>query len=124
MGEGIPRARRATRRAGSASARQSQGREAPEAAARQRESEARKPFEKRLAAIEKELEPLAKESRETEAWLATSEAYEEPNKERLQAALRRRGEVAERIATLEDDWLWAQAQMEKEIEKARGGPAA
>jgi ATP-binding cassette subfamily F protein 3 len=90
-----------------------------EAGARRRESEARKPFEKKLQAIEKQLEPLTREAKETEAWLASSEAYEESHKERLQATLRQRGELAERIRKLEDDWLWAQAQLEKEIEKAR-----
>ena len=52
---------------------------------------ARKPFERRLAAIEAELEPLAAESREAEAWLASPEAYEDASRERLQATLRRRG---------------------------------
>jgi ATP-binding cassette, subfamily F, member 3 len=91
-----------------------------EAAQRQREAVARKPFEKRLAEIESELEPLARESKEAEAWLATSQAYEEGNRERLQATLRRRGELAERIATLEEDWLWAQAEMEKQVAAANG----
>jgi ATP-binding cassette subfamily F protein 3 len=92
-----------------------------EASARRRESEAKKPFEKRLAAIERELEPLAAESRETEAWLAAAEAYEEANKERLQGALKRRGDLSERIARLEDDWLRAQAEMEREIDTVRRG---
>jgi ATP-binding cassette subfamily F protein 3 len=91
-----------------------------EANVRRREAEAKKPFEKKLAAIEGELEPLAREAKETEAWLATAEAYEDAHKERLQVALRRRGEVAERISLLENDWLWIQAQMEKEIDKVRG----
>jgi ATP-binding cassette, subfamily F, member 3 len=91
-----------------------------QAEARQRDSSARKPFEKKLAAIEAELAPLASESRETEAWLASSEAYEEGNRERLQVTLRRRAEIAGRIATLEDDWLWTQAEMDREIDKARG----
>ena len=69
-----------------------------EASLRRRESETKKPFEKKLATIEKELEPLAREAKETEDWLAGAEAYEEPNKERLQVALKRRGEVAERYA--------------------------
>jgi ATP-binding cassette subfamily F protein 3 len=92
-----------------------------EASMRRRESEARKPFEKRLASIEKELGPLTAESRETEAWLATAGAYEEDNKERLQASLKRRGELSERIARLEDDWLHAQAEMERELERSREG---
>jgi ATP-binding cassette subfamily F protein 3 len=92
-----------------------------EAMARRRESEARKPFEKKLAAIERELEPLEREARETEAWLASGEAYDEAHKARLQAALKRRGEMAERIASLEQDWLWTQAQLETEVGKARDG---
>jgi ATP-binding cassette subfamily F protein 3 len=47
------------------------------------------------------------------AWLSGAEAYEDGNRERLQEILKRRAEVAARIATLEDDWLWAQAEMEK-----------
>jgi ATP-binding cassette subfamily F protein 3 len=85
---------------------------------RQREANARKPFEKKIAAIERELEPLARESKETEAWLATAEAYSEDNKERLTQALQRRGELAARIATLEEDWLWQQAAMEAAIAAA------
>ena len=84
-----------------------------EAVVRQRDAQKRKPFEKRLAAIETELEPLAAESKEIEAWLASTEAYGDGNRERLQVTLRRRAEVSERIAKLEDDWLWTQAEMEK-----------
>jgi ATP-binding cassette, subfamily F, member 3 len=83
-----------------------------EAAARQREAQARKPFEKKLAAIEAELGTLGDEARAAEAWLSSSEAYEEPNRDRLQEVLRRRGELATLIAKLEEDWLWHQAQME------------
>ena len=86
-----------------------------EAQLRQRTANARKPFEKRLAEIEKELEPLGAESRQTEAWLASPEAYEEASRERLQAALRRRAEISERIARLENDWLWIQAELEKAV---------
>jgi ATP-binding cassette subfamily F protein 3 len=86
-----------------------------EAAVRQREAQARKPFEKRLAGIESELEALASESRQIEEWLASGEAYGEAERERLQATLKRRAEVAARIATLEDDWLWVQAEMERTL---------
>src|SRR5262249_10125964 len=90
-----------------------------EAEVRQREARARKPFEKKLAAIEAELDPLQVESRETDAWLASAEAYEEAHREKLQATLKRQAELRERIATLEDDWLWAQAEMESEVNRAR-----
>ena len=86
-----------------------------EAAARQREAQAKKPFEKKLAAIEAELATLAEESKAAEAVLASSEAYEEANRERLQQLLERRGKVAERIARLEEDWLWTQAQMDTAV---------
>ena len=92
-----------------------------EAAVRQREAQARKPFERRLAAIESELEPLAAESRDIEAWLATGDAYGEEHRERLQSALRRRGEVAARISELENDWLWVQAELEKAIAESSTG---
>ena len=86
-----------------------------EAEARQKAASARKPYEKKLAAIEAELGTLTAESAEAETWLASSEAYQEGNRERLQETLKRRGELAERIAVLEEDWLWNQAAMEKAI---------
>ena len=89
-----------------------------EAAARQREAQARKPFEKKLAAIEAELTTLGEESGAAEAWLSSSEAYEEPNRERLQEVLRRRGELATQIAKLEEDWLWNQAAMDAAVQAA------
>jgi ATP-binding cassette subfamily F protein 3 len=92
-----------------------------EAQERQRLAGARKPFEKKLAAIEAALAPLAAEAKEAEAWLATAQAYEEANRDRLQEALRRRGELATRIAQLEEDWLWQQAEMEKAV-GLLGGP--
>ena len=38
----------------------------------------------------------------------------------LQATLRRRAEVAERLTALEDEWLWIQAEMEREVARAAG----
>ena len=90
-----------------------------EAAQRQREAEIRKPFEKKLAAIETELKSLESEAIELEAWLASSEAYEEAQRERLQVSTRRRGEVASRVAQLEEDWLWHQAELEREVNRVR-----
>jgi ATP-binding cassette subfamily F protein 3 len=86
-----------------------------EAQERQRQSELRKPFEKRIAAIEREMEPLTKEAADTEAWLAGAEAYEAANRERLQETLKRRADITARIATLEEDWLWVQAEMETKL---------
>ena len=86
-----------------------------EAQERQRQSELRKPFEKRIASIEREMEPLTQEAAEAEAWLAGSEAYADGNRERLQEILKRRAELAARIAKLEEDWLWVQAELEKKL---------
>jgi ATP-binding cassette subfamily F protein 3 len=86
-----------------------------EAQERQRDASARKPFAKQLAAIEAELARLTREAADIEAWLASGEAYAEGGKERMQESLRRRGEVAARVARLEEDWLRAQAEMEKVV---------
>ena len=90
-----------------------------EAEQRQREARVRRPFEERIARIDEELEALRRESDEAEAWLASPDAYEEPNRERLQATLRRRGEAAARIATLEDDWLEAHARLDQALQGSR-----
>ncbi|HET9577802.1 MAG TPA: ATP-binding cassette domain-containing protein, partial [Usitatibacter sp.] len=92
-----------------------------EAAARQKAAAVRKPFEKRIASLEAELEGLSREAADAEDWLASQEAYAEANRERLQATLRRRAELASRIATLEEDWLRVQAELEKELERAARG---
>jgi ATP-binding cassette subfamily F protein 3 len=90
-----------------------------QAEARQRTADLRKPFEKKIRAIEAELEVLQKESAEAEAWLASGEAYEDVHKDRLKTVLQRRGEVATRIATLEEDWLWQQAALDAEVNRVR-----
>jgi len=90
-----------------------------EAANRKRESDARKPFEKKLAAIEAELKALGEEAARAEAWLGSEEAYAEGERERMQETSRRRGEIATRIATLEEDWLWTQGQMETQLSRRK-----
>ena len=92
-----------------------------EAERRQQEARARRPFEEKLATIDAELEALGREASQTEAWLAGAEAYESAQRERLQEALKRRAELASRIARLEDDWLWAHARMDEELVRLRGG---
>jgi ATP-binding cassette subfamily F protein 3 len=90
-----------------------------EAANRKREADARKPFEKKLAAIEAELKVLGEEAAVAERYLASGEAYEEAQRERMQDTTRRRGEIAARIATLEEDWLWTHGQMETELSRLK-----
>jgi ATP-binding cassette subfamily F protein 3 len=90
-----------------------------EAEARQKLADAKKPFEKRIRGIEKELEPLLKEQAALDAWLVSEEAYADGNRELLAEKSRRHGEVAARVAQLEEDWLWVGAQMETEVNRAR-----
>ncbi len=90
-----------------------------EAANRKRESDARKPFEKKLIAMEAELESLSREREAVEAWLASGDAYQDGAREQLQETLKRRGEIAERIAAIEEDWLWMQAELEKELSRLK-----
>jgi len=90
-----------------------------EAQARQRAAEVRKPFEKKIRAIEVELEALQKESAEAQAWLASGEAYEETSLERLKATMQRQGELTARVAALEEDWLWQQASLDAEVNRTR-----
>jgi ATP-binding cassette, subfamily F, member 3 len=90
-----------------------------EAGQRERETRVRRPFEARIAQIEAALEALARESAQIEAWLAGAEAYDAANRERLQATLRRRGDIAAETARQEEDWLWQQARMEEELARVR-----
>jgi ATP-binding cassette subfamily F protein 3 len=87
---------------------------------RQRESRARQPYEERIAAIDAELDALGREAAQAEAWLAGTEAYEADNRERLQAASRRRAQIATRIARLEEEWLREHARMDEELARLRG----
>jgi ATP-binding cassette subfamily F protein 3 len=75
-------------------------------------AETRRPLEKKIAAIERELEPLQRERTELDGWLASAEAYDEANRAQLPERVRRQGEIASRIAVLEEDWLWVSAELD------------
>jgi ATP-binding cassette subfamily F protein 3 len=90
-----------------------------EAQTRQRLADARKPFEKRIRALETELDRLLPEKESLDRWLGSGEAYEESHREELAERSRRHGELAARIAQLEEDWLWASAEMETHVNRAR-----
>ena len=83
-----------------------------EAEVRQKLAEARKPFMKKIAAIERELGPLQREKAELDQWLASGAAYDESNKTLLADRIKRQGEISARVSALEDDWLWASAELE------------
>ena len=91
-----------------------------EAQSRQRTADARKPFEKRIRAIDVELEALRRERADNDAWLASDDAYTEASRDRLQAVSRRQSEILARVEALENDWLWVQAEMESEVNRVRG----
>src|SRR5262249_13128994 len=88
-----------------------------EAEARQRLADVRRPYEKKIAAIEKALGPLQQEKAELDAWLGSPEAYDETNKTALPDELKRQGELAGRIAQLEEDWLWASAELDARVKR-------
>jgi len=73
--------------------------------ARQRQSDARKPFLLKQSALEKEMEALAAEKAALDAWLAGADAYADDAREALKAALARQGEVTWTLARLESEWL-------------------
>ena len=107
-------ARRARQGRRSQDAEARRGRVAPEARAMRRSLSRR-----RSCAIEKELAKLQPEKESLDAWLASGEAYEEAMRAELAERSRRHGEVAARIAQLEEDWLWTNAAMETEVNRAR-----
>jgi ATP-binding cassette subfamily F protein 3 len=90
-----------------------------QAESRQKLAEAKKPFEKKILAIEKELAQLLPEKESLDTWLASGEAYSELMRGELAERSKRHGEVAARIARLEEDWLWNSAAMEAEVNRAR-----
>ncbi len=83
-----------------------------DADARRRSSELRKPIEKRIAALEKELHPLQKEKAELDAWLAGEGAYATEHKAKLAQVVKRQGELVTAIESLEEKWLAEQVALE------------
>ena len=59
------------------------------------------------------MQALEAEKQELEGWLASADAYVESNKERLIAALERRGDLTWQLARAESAWLDLQAQLEQ-----------
>jgi ATP-binding cassette, subfamily F, member 3 len=75
------------------------------AAARSQVSNERKPLAAKLTKIERELEILTREKAELEALLGSAEIYEDAQRERLQATIKRRDDVAWKLAESEQRWL-------------------
>lgn len=91
--------------------RKAQKRDAAEA--RQRSYAARRPFELKLAELERQLDALNLEKAELYNWLAGTDAYAEANKERLQEALKRQGELRQGIESIEWEWFAVQEKLEQ-----------
>ena len=76
-----------------------------EAQARQRAFERRKPLADRLATIEAEMQALAKRKSGLDDWLASPDAYADDAKSLLVERLAEQGDLAWRLARLEEEWL-------------------
>jgi ATP-binding cassette subfamily F protein 3 len=83
-----------------------------EAEERQRLATLRKPLQKRIDAIEKELSKHTTARDALDAWLASDEAYAAENAPTLGDKTRERGELASKIAVLEEEWMEKQEEMQ------------
>jgi ATP-binding cassette subfamily F protein 3 len=83
-----------------------------EAQLRDRLSAQRRPVERRLRAIEQELERLTGLKQRLETDVADPKLYEPENRERLKAVLLEQSQVTTTLQALETEWLELQAQLE------------
>jgi len=83
-----------------------------EAQARTRASENRRPLERQVKALEKELQQLNQRKAALETRLADPDIYAPDNREPLKAALLEQSQVNARLTLVEEQWLELQAQLE------------
>jgi ATP-binding cassette subfamily F protein 3 len=83
-----------------------------EAEERQRLATLRRPMQKRIDAIEKELAKFTSARDVLDAWLASEAAYAAENAPTLGDKTRERGELAAKIAALEEEWMEKQDEMQ------------
>ncbi len=79
---------------------------------RQRLANARRPLQKRIDAIEKELGKLTLSRDALDAWLASEAAYAPENANDLGAKTRERGELAAKIELIEAEWMEKQDELQ------------
>ena len=79
---------------------------------RQRLATARRPMQKRIDSIEKELAKFTATRDQLDAWLASELAYAAEEASRLGEKTRQRGELAAKIALLEEEWMQKQEEMQ------------
>ena len=95
-----------------------------EAQARQRLSEARKPLLARQAALEQQMEALAREKDALDAWLAGEAAYAEDARDTLKERIARQGELTWQLARLETAWLDNAEALERTSKTSDGNAPA
>ncbi|AAQ60426.1 ATP-binding cassette domain-containing protein [Chromobacterium violaceum] len=83
-----------------------------EAEARQQLAKQRKPLQTRLSKLEQEMNKLSDEKAELEAFMSSSEAYDDANRQKLADSVKRQGEVASRLEIVEEEWMEVQEQLE------------
>jgi ATP-binding cassette subfamily F protein 3 len=83
-----------------------------EAAERQRLASARKPLQNKLQKTEAELAKVTDELRELDARLADPAFYHAGGEDEVAKVLKRRGELAQQVETLEARWLQLQEELE------------
>ena len=87
-----------------------------EAVTRQRIASARKPLQNKLNAVEGELGQISNELRELDVRLADPDFYHSGAPDDVAATLKRRGELARKVDSLESRWLEIQTQLEAIVE--------
>ena len=80
---------------------------------RQQLSQQTKPLQKKIASAEATMAKLGTEQQELEAFLGTEDAYSAENKAQMQQSVSRLGEIKTQLATLEEDWLMWQDEVEQ-----------
>ncbi len=79
---------------------------------RQRLATVRRPMQKRIDSIEKELAKFTATRDSLDAWLASELAYAAAEASTLGDKTRQRGELAAKIALLEEEWMQKQEEMQ------------
>jgi ATP-binding cassette subfamily F protein 3 len=83
-----------------------------EAEARQQRSAQRKPVERQIHALEREMEQLTLEKQRLESLMADPDLYADARRDQLKASLLEQSRVNGRLQEVEERWLALQAQLE------------
>jgi ATP-binding cassette subfamily F protein 3 len=83
-----------------------------EAEARQKLAAAKKPLLAKLGKLEKSLESLSSEKAALDGFLSSEDAYSDANKAKLADSIRRQGEVATQLESVEEEWMLLQEEIE------------